>query len=84
MAAAGDVFTAGSELHGNRRLVNQLTGMRADNVHAQHAIGGFIGKHLDESVCVPSGTSSPIGSKRKLTGSIPDPRRLQRILIGSG
>lgn len=52
VAATSDVFTAGTEFHGNSGFVDQFSRMRSNDVDSQNAIRDFVGEDLNETISV--------------------------------
>src|SRR6516162_4042329 len=72
VAGAGDVLGRGAELHGNRSLRDHVAGVRADDVHAQHAVGLGIGEDLHEALGLQVRLCTAIGGKGKFAGIVGD------------
>ena len=52
VADAGDVFGRGAQLYGDGDLLDQIPGLGADDVAAEHRVGRGVGEDLDEAVGV--------------------------------
>jgi hypothetical protein len=53
MRATGDIFAARAEGHRAGRLRNQISGARADDVHAKQAIRFRVRKHFNLAIDLP-------------------------------
>ena len=75
MAGARDVFSGRAEPHRHRRLRDHVAGIRADDMHAEHAVGFGVGENLHEAVGLLVGLGAAIGGGRGLGGIVGDGRR---------
>src|SRR5215212_5787343 len=77
MAGPRQVFRRAAELHQHRAFMDEFSGHRADDMHAQHTVGPRIRQDFDETVGGLVGLRPRIDKKRKLAGLVIDSRLLQ-------
>src|SRR5579863_10701399 len=80
VTGTGDVFGRSAEFHGDRGLADHVTGIGAEDVHAEHAVGLGVGEDFDETVGGQIDLGAPVGGERKLADSVGDAGRLQFFL----
>ena len=83
VAAAGDVFAAGTEFHRNSGFVDEFARMGSNDVNSEDSVCGLVGEYLYESVGVSGGTSPTVRGEIETTGSVFDTGLLQSVLIGA-
>ena len=69
---AGDVFGAGAELERQHGLGDHLGRARADDVHAQDAVGPLVGDELDEALGLTQAAGAGGAGKRVGAGGVRD------------
>ena len=84
VATAGDVFTAGSELHGNSRFVDEFSRMGTDDVNPKDSICDLVGKNFDEAVRVARRTGAAVRGEIETAGSVLNSGLPESVLIGTG
>ena len=73
VAGARDVLAAGAELDRDGRLGDQVAGARAEDVHAEHAVGLGVGEDLDAAVGLSQGAGAAVGPEREDALPVVDP-----------
>ena len=80
VANARQIFAAGTKLHGNHALGNQLTGHRTNDMDAQDFVSDGVGQHLDHAGGVAQRACTAIRQEWKGTRLISTTSRLELLL----
>src|ERR1700722_9941732 len=72
VAGTGDVLGRGAEFHGDGRLADHVAGVRAENVHAEHAVGLGVGQNFHESFGGQVHLGAGIGGEGKFSDIVGD------------
>ena len=64
------IFYSSPKLHGYNALLNQLGRLRTYHVHAQNAVGLFIGHKLHHAAGFAGSHGPPVGGKGNGTGLV--------------
>ena len=80
VACPGNVLRGRTVLQGERSLGNHLTGVGANDVDTQQAVGLGVGKHLDETISVEVGLGTRVSAEGKGSDPVGDLLVLELLL----
>mmetsp|Transcript_3347 Transcript_3347/g.13365 ORF Transcript_3347/g.13365 Transcript_3347/m.13365 type:complete len:593 (-) Transcript_3347:180-1958(-) len=80
VASAGDVLRGRAILHAQDGFRDHLAGVRADDVHAEDAVGARVRQHLDEAVDGLDGARAAVGREGEGSLVVRDARLLELVL----
>jgi len=69
-----------AEFHEHRGFGDHGAGVGADDMHAEHTVGGLLGEHLDEALGGAVDLGAAIGGEGELADPVGDTRLLQLLL----
>src|SRR2546421_12932110 len=72
MTGPAQVFAARTEGNGRRNFVDQITGMRADNMRSEDAVGPGVRQDFNHAFDLTQGPGAAIGAKWKAAFAILD------------
>src|SRR5687768_17074884 len=76
---ASEVFGTGGECDGGGRFGDKVPSAGADDVDAEEAVGGFVGKDLDPAVHLAKREGAAVGTERKRAFAILDAASAQFV-----
>ena len=80
VAGAGEIFGRTAEFHQHGDFVDEVARARADDVGAEHLVGGGVGENLDEAVGMADRPGAAVGGEGEFADVVGRACRLQLLL----